>query len=237
MPGYLLKEECVAVTGVADLYIHSLLDRQQFADPIGEAAALGISSAAWPLFGLVWPSGVHLAAHMGSRPMVVGERILEVGCGLGLASLVSHRRGARVTASDCHPLAEAFLQRNVKANDLADMTYRHGNWAEPASLPGYAERAPVEGRFEVIMGSDVLYERDEAGVLSGFIARHAAAAGEVLIVDPNRGNRPRFTHHMMALGYTLVQHSLIDLGALAGPYRGTLLHYSRSAQAYERTLN
>ncbi|MDQ2927055.1 MAG: SAM-dependent methyltransferase, partial [Pseudomonadota bacterium] len=88
MPGYLTKQERIAVTGVADLTIRSLLDRQQFADPFGNADRRGISSATWPLFGLLWPSGAHLAARLAARPVRAGERILEVGCGLALASLV-----------------------------------------------------------------------------------------------------------------------------------------------------
>jgi len=97
MPGYLTKQDPIAVTGVALLNIRSLLDRQQFADPFGDAERLGISSAAWPLFGLLWPSGALLAAHLALRP-VGDERILEIGCGLALASLVGHRRGGPLTA-------------------------------------------------------------------------------------------------------------------------------------------
>ena len=128
MPGYLLKHESIAVVGVDDLHIRSLLDRQQYSDPLGAAERLGISSASWPLFGLLWPSGAHMAARLAQRPVTPGERILEIGCGLALASLVGHRRGADVTASDCHPLAAAFLRENLRLNALAPMKYRHGQW-------------------------------------------------------------------------------------------------------------
>ena len=57
MPGYRTKQERISIAGVDDLVIRSLLDRQQFADRDGAAERLGISSAAWPLFGLLWPSG------------------------------------------------------------------------------------------------------------------------------------------------------------------------------------
>jgi len=109
MPGYHTKEGRIAIPGVADLVIRSLRDRQQFSDPEGRAERLGISSASWPIFGLPWPSGRQLAARLAARALRPGERILEIGCGLALASLVGHRRGAAVTASDRHPLAAAFL--------------------------------------------------------------------------------------------------------------------------------
>ncbi|MCV2371135.1 class I SAM-dependent methyltransferase [Roseateles oligotrophus] len=230
MPGFLFKQECISIEGAATLQIRSLLDKQQFADPLGEAEALGISSAAWPLFGMLWPSGLHLAEAMAKRPLINGESILEIGCGLGLASLVSHRRGSLVTASDCHPLAASFMLENLRLNDLPPLRYCHGNWA--ALIPGQTPslRVPlVQGRFDLIMGSDVLYERDDAGMLAEFISTHAMPASEVMIVDPNRGNRAAFSKRMAALGYALDDRS-IKLSATADSpaYSGRLLHYRRS---------
>lgn len=230
MPGYQVKHESVAVAGVAALRIRSLLDRQQFADPQGLALARGISSASWPLFGLLWPSGLHLAAAMAGRALRPGESILEIGCGLALASLVSHRRGAQVTASDCHPLAGAFLLENLRLNGLAPMRYCHGDWSDaPASLAHEAPTPAVQGRFDLIIGSDVLYERDAAGALPAFIERHALPASEVLIVDPERGNRGAFTRRMRALGYALTETLIREEPSEQPAYRGRLLHYQRSS--------
>jgi predicted nicotinamide N-methyase len=259
MPGYLTKQECIAVAGVADLNIRSLLDNQQFADPDGLAAQRGISSAAWPLFGLLWPSGAELAARMALRRVLPGERILEIGCGLGLASLVGHRRGADVTASDCHPLAAAFMAENLKLNHLTPLKYRHGLWgaraaqprgdAAPASRPtpqpapqpalgpgqGLSPARndgsePVSGQFELIMGSDVLYERDEAGSLAAFINNHATPAAEVWIVDPHRGNRPTFNRRMAEHGFVVTEQRLDRLATpLRAAYRGRMLTYVRAS--------
>jgi len=233
VPGYLTKQQWVAVAGVDDLLIRSLLDRDQFSDPFGDAARLGISSAAWPLFGLLWPSGAQLAARLGQRRVLPAERILEVGCGLALASLVGHRRGADVTASDGHPLAAAFLAENLRLNGLGPLKYRHGHWADAPAPParGRGERArSVRGRFELIVGSDLLYERDDEGLLAAFIGRHAADAAEVWIVDPDRGNRPAFHRRMAALGFGRDEQRL-DAPARDGgaAYKGRLLSYHRSA--------
>ena len=223
MPGYLTKQEDVAIHGAASLAICSLLDHQQYADPDGAAAALGISSAAWPMFGLVWPSSLQLAACMAVRPVVAGERILEVGCGLALASLVSHRRGADVTASDCHPLAAMFLGRNVLLNALPPLAYRHGPWQAAAD----AAPPPAQARYGLIIGSDVLYERDEPGHLSRFIDRHALPDAEVLIIDPDRGNRAHFNRRMAQAGFVLEETRLTRLAPAGDAYRGRLLRYLR----------
>jgi len=165
---------------------------------------------------------------MADRPLVAGESILEIGCGLALASLVSHRRGALVTASDCHPLAGAFLLENLLLNQLAPMRYCHGDWsAAPAERQGAKLTPGVQGRFDLIMGSDVLYERDEGGALPLFIERHATPVSEVLIVDPERGNRAAFSKRMTALGYRLEETLLHRDLPPAQAYRGRLLRYRR----------
>ena len=88
--------------------------------------------------------------------------------------------------------------------------------------------APVQGRFDLIMGSDILYERDEAGTLPAFIEEHAAHACEVWVVDPNRGNRAHFHRHMAALGFVLKEYALTlaATSALAA-YKGRMLSYQR----------
>jgi len=49
--------------GEHDIHYRSLRDKQQFEDINGEAEALGISSACWPIFGVLWPSGEVLARY------------------------------------------------------------------------------------------------------------------------------------------------------------------------------
>ena len=47
---------------------------------------------------------------------VEGLKILEVGCGIGLASLVLNHRLANITATDYHPEAGGFLNANALLN-------------------------------------------------------------------------------------------------------------------------
>ncbi len=234
MFGYSTQQHPVAVAGVADLQIRSLLDRQQYADPLGEAARLGISSADWPLFGMLWPSGAELAAQLALRPVQSGERILEIGCGLALASLVAHRRGADITASDCHPLASAFLTENLALNGLPPLKYRHGQWGAapgPWTPRGSANAAPttaLAGEYDLIIGSDLLYEPDARATLAAFIEHHAAPEAEIWVLDPQRGNRPAFRRQMAALGFAMTQTDMgRDSRGSAAAYRGRLLRYRR----------
>jgi predicted nicotinamide N-methyase len=218
--GYEVKFETIVGTG-ADLRLRSLLDRQQYHDPFSEAQHLGISPAQWPLFGLLWPSARVLADAMHTFELQ-GKRILEIGCGLALASLVVHRRCGDVTASDCHPLAAAFLLENLRLNQLPVMKYETGHWAR--ANPGL-------GRFDLIIGSDVLYDRGQPEPLSQFIDRHSAATVEVLIADPDRGNHAGFKSMMGVLGYSHTEARVGSLPAGGGPYKGRLHNYRRGALA------
>jgi predicted nicotinamide N-methyase len=214
--GYEVKFETITGTG-PDLRLRSLLDRHQYHDPLGEAELLGISSAQWPLFGLLWPSARVLAKAMHSFELG-GKRILEIGCGLALASLVVHRRRGDITASDCHPLAAAFLIENLQLNRLPEMKYEQGHWSRAN---------PRLGLFDLIIGSDLLYDRAQPEALSQFIHRHSAPTVEVLIADPDRGNQSAFTREMDGLGYSHTQARVGSLPADGGPYKGRLHTYRR----------
>jgi predicted nicotinamide N-methyase len=214
--GYHVKLETITGSG-ADLMLRSLLDRIQYHDPDGEAERAGIPPASWPLFGLLWPSGQVLAGVMATYELA-GRRVLELGCGLALASLVVHRRGGDVTASDCHPLVADFLLDNLALNRLPAMKYSAAHW-------GRAN--PLLGRFDLIIGSDVLYDREQPDTLSHFIDRHSADAVEVLIVDPGRGNQNRFSHVMSALGYSHVTRQVRCLPD-GVPFKGQLHRYLRN---------
>jgi predicted nicotinamide N-methyase len=205
--------------GGEDYRIRALRDRQQFHDPDGEAERIGISSATWPIFGQLWPGGTALA-EAASTMDVHGRCILEFGCGLGLISLVLRRRGADITACDIHPLAEEFLRRNAELNGLPPIPYRHAPWdADDPSL----------GRYDLLLGGDVLYERDHAHLLAGFLERHANPTAQIVIGDPGRGHGNALSRILAAQGWSVVEHRCAMGEKDAPPYRGRLLYYSRGS--------
>ncbi len=216
MPGYTTRLLTLRFGG-HDYRIRALSDLQQFADPQGLAERAGISSAQWSLFGQVWPAG-RVLAQATSGFEIAGKRILELGCGLGLSSLVLQRRQADITASDHHPLAEEFLTYNAALNGMSTPAYLDLAWTLPQ---------PKLGRFDLIIGSDLLYERGQAEQLSNLVANHTHPTSEVLITDPGRGNSGAFTTEMLRQGFAVNEvRSAFDDSDLA-PFRGRLLSYRR----------
>ena len=205
-PGYGVVDQTVEVAGKL-WHLQTLADRQQYFDPRGQFEAAGIAPAMWSLFGVIWPAGVQLAEHMAAIPLG-NRRILEVGCGLALASMVVHARGGNITASDIHPLAGEFLQRNLQLNQLAGLPFRVMDWGK---------RYEVE--VDLIIGSDLLYERDQPDLLASFVDSHLPPHGEMILTDPGRGQVARFNRLMQASGFDFEQ-------TLEGKFRR--VHYYRS---------
>ncbi|SHO52224.1 class I SAM-dependent methyltransferase [Desulfopila aestuarii] len=203
--------------GDTDIHLRTLRDNQQFSDNDDIAANLGICSAAWPMFGVVWVSG-EVLAHLMSRFSIAGKRILEVGCGIGLASLVLNHRLADITATDHHPEAGAFLSENTKLNNGPAIPFVRTGWTDEES---------DLGEFDLIIGSDLLYEADHATLLATFINQHALPRCEVIIVDPGRGHSNRFGRQMVELGYEEGGGETVDVGLLSRPFQGRILQYSR----------
>lgn len=200
-----------------DYRIRALADRQQYDDPDGLAEQAGISSAQWCLFGQLWPAGLVLAAAMLEFD-IAGKRILEIGCGLGLSSLVLQRRRADITASDHHPLAEAFLRGNAIRNGLPIVAYR--------DLPWLIDDDAL-GRFDLIIGSDVLYEHRHVAQLAALLQRHAQAGAEILIADPGRGFGNPLSRALLGQDYRVDEARCAFDEDDRAPYRGRLLHYRR----------
>ncbi|MCL1125372.1 class I SAM-dependent methyltransferase [Shewanella surugensis] len=198
-----------------DIHLRTLKDRNQFDDPQGEAKALGISSAQWPLFGVIWDSS-QILAHEMEHFSIHNKRILEVGCGIALSSVLLKRLNANITATDYHPEAERFLQENIKLNQSGDIPFLRTNWNN---------QKDTLGTFDLIIGSDLLYEKEHITLLSAFIHRHANPHCEVIIVDPGRGNHAAFSKQMTLLNYSHTQHLPKNSHYLSHPFKGKILHY------------
>jgi predicted nicotinamide N-methyase len=97
-----------------------------------------------PYWAELWPAATALAA---SLPEVAGLRVVELGCGLGIPSLVAAAWGADVTAIDWAADAIELLCENADRNGLT-LRAEVRDWREP-----WTER------FDVALAADVLYER------------------------------------------------------------------------------
>jgi predicted nicotinamide N-methyase len=133
-----------------------------------------------PYWAELWPSGVALARALAGRALR-GARTVELGCGLGLPSIVAALGGGRVTATDWSSAALAACAANAARNGARVATLACA-WARPEPL---VERRP----WDLVLAADVLYERRNVGEL---LALLPALGGEVLLADPGRSPAAEF---------------------------------------------
>lgn len=147
---------------------------------------------------------------------ISGKRILEVGCGIGLSSLVLNQRNADISATDYHPEVKPFLEYNVILNQGREIPFTRLGWDDgDLSM----------GTFDLIIGSDLLYEREHVNLLSNFILQHAKPTNEVIMVDPGRGHHARFSKRMVKMGYSHSQAPAKIAPYLDTPFKGQVLRY------------
>ncbi len=203
--------------GEIDIHLCTLRDRQQFDDPAGIAERLGISPSSWPIFGVVWPSSLALASFMDVYN-TGSKRILEVGCGMALPSLLLNSKSADITSTDCHPEAGAFLVRNTAINNGTVIAFERTGWGD---------KNDQLGLFDLIIGSDLLYEDEHTELLADFINAHSRPSCEVILVDPGRGRKTKMANALEKFGYTCTYQKILQRAAPAAEYKGHILKFVR----------
>lgn len=203
--------------GSVDIHLCGLRNKQEFFDPDDTAKNLGISSASWPIFGVVWPSSIVLA-HALTGYTFENKRILEVGCGLALSSLLLNKLGHDITATDYHPEANVFLKRNTRLNNSPEIPFERVSWADQNDNLGL---------FDVIIGSDLLYEDEHVELLTNFISSHCHINSEVIMVDPGRGRKARLIKRLEQLGFTSEIEKISNAPHLPMAFKGFVLKFSR----------
>ena len=139
---------------------------------------------------------------------------------IALPSMVLNQRHADITATDYHPEVEAFLNYNTALNEAPDIPFYRADWKDLDS---------GMGKFDLLVGSDILYEQNHVGLLSGFIDRHAKADSEVILVDPDRRQHARFSKTMVGLGFSHHQRRPAPADYLDASFKGQILHYARGS--------
>jgi len=143
-----------------------------------------------PYWADVWESAIVLAedlAPIDGR----GLALLELGCGLGLPSLVATRQGFRVVATDYELPALEGVAYNAARNRLPALEVRVVDWRDP----------PADlGRFDRVLAADVLYERHHPTALAAVIDRTISGDGVALVADPGRAAAAHFPEACEQIG-------------------------------------
>ncbi len=129
-----------------------------------------------PYWADIWPSAIVLAERLATENGG-GRTMLELGCGVGLVSVAAASAGFVVTATDYYAEALEFARLNVRHNGQAISAARLVDWRDfPRDL----------GRFDLVVASDVLYERPSVPLVAKALSASLSPAGRALVADPQR---------------------------------------------------
>jgi predicted nicotinamide N-methyase len=138
-----------------------------------------------PYWADVWPASTVLAAHLVSLASKNRERGrgLELGCGVGLVTIAAMIAGYDMLASDYYTDALAFTRANAWRELGREPSTQMLDWRHfPRTVRG----------FDLILASDVLYEKAYAEILPKIFKRALAPGGMVILADPGRIGVPEF---------------------------------------------
>lgn len=163
-----------------------------------------------PYWAELWPS----ARMLGGQVMAMaggGRRLIELGAGSGLVTTCAALAGFDVTATDYYEDATRFARLNAWRNARASIAGIMVDWrAMSAEL----------GKFEVVLASDVLYERPYGGLVAAAIATVLADEGVAIVADPGRVGRESFLEALAANGLAL--RSRREIGYVDGEIRQSI---------------
>jgi predicted nicotinamide N-methyase len=145
----------------------------------------GAAARPIPYWARLWPSAETLARAIARKPPGPGTKVIELGCGLGLPSIVAARGGAAVTATDGHEDAVAFAAHSLALNEQEATVVR-------ADIANDADALANLGPFDLVLAADVLYTVANADAMLLILPRLLEPNGRVLLADPDRAGGRRF---------------------------------------------
>ena len=151
-----------------------------------------------PHWAEIWPSGIALADEIVSSPELVrGQRVLELGCGLGTTAIAALQAGANLTVTDYATGALDLCVANTIANTGREPARFQINWRNPddrfLTLTGNG--------FPVVLAADILYEARDIEPLLDLVQRAVTPGGLLWLAEPGRPIAREFVHRIAQQGW------------------------------------
>jgi predicted nicotinamide N-methyase len=146
-----------------------------------------------PYWAELWDSAMGLGQFL-VRQKRMPAHVLDLGCGMGLGGTVAAALGCQVLLADLE--APSLLFARLNTLPFSDRTrVRRVDWRTDR----------LDERFDLILGSDVLYERKQWDFLEPFWRNHLTPGGQVLLAEPGRQTGEAFPDWIRDRGWTLEQ--------------------------------
>jgi predicted nicotinamide N-methyase len=143
-----------------------------------------------PYWAKLWPAATHLAEALIREPFPPGTRVLELGCGSGLAGLAALATGCDVTFSDYVPLTVELALENAARNGFANARGMHLDW-----------HSPPDEKFAALIAADVTYDRANIEPLLNVLDSALSPGGVAWFADGGRSPASDFCRRAADRGW------------------------------------
>ncbi len=144
-----------------------------------------------PYWAEIWPSSEILLQYLVENDFKTAK-VLEMGCGIGHISTLLSKRSLYCVASDISPEACLYAASNIRNNEGSG-TALCCDWRTPPFK---------RNSFDLIVASDVLYEKRWIEIVLFFLSYNIAIDGVALIADPCRSHWKLFKDAAQQNGFT-----------------------------------
>lgn len=147
-----------------------------------------------PYWAEIWPAAIGLAEYLFLHPsLVMGKKVVEIGCGLGLPGIVAGRLGAEVLLTDYLSEPLELARYNWERNIQRPASVRQFDWRQGEDLP----------EADLVLASDIAYESRAFPFIRSLIGHYLDKGSVILISEPNRTFAAEFFKSLSLLpGYS-----------------------------------
>ena len=170
-----------------------------------------------PYWAQPWPGAILLAEAIMRGEPGRGRPAIEIGCGVGIASVLAARMGWAVTATDYDEDALAYARLNAERNAVTLAGTEIIDFRVPLPEPAY----------DLVLASDLLYEKRNCEPVAHWIASALRPEGLAMLSDPYRTAAESFADHARDAGLTLRMERVESRAPAGLHHRGRIWYVTR----------
>lgn len=145
-----------------------------------------------PYWAEIWPSAITLSSFIADELQIESQHVIEIGAGVGMASVVAAWKGASVLATDYSLEALRFARYNGLKNRVS-LAFERLDWRV----------VQCNERFDVLFAADVLYERVNLLPIVNALDKLLKPHGVAYIADPRRRMAEQFLELAVENNFTI----------------------------------
>jgi predicted nicotinamide N-methyase len=153
----------------------------------------------FPLWAKIWKASWILAGHLADMPVDASKRILEIGGGVGLVSIVAAAFGHQITMTEYNPDALNFARANACRNHCPEFPIFKLDW----------HHSELTDQFDMIVASEVTYKEEDFTPLTQLFRSNLKPGGEIILaVEIRKSGKDLFKFFQSAFDIKVIKKKL-----------------------------